>query len=69
MALYYTKPTTNSIIPALLHPDTGQVIAATFEEKEALFREQAFPQALEIDADIDLPEPRNAYNLITELAV
>ena len=45
------------------------MIAAIFKEKEALFKEQAFLQALKIDANIDLLKPRNAYNLITELAV
>jgi hypothetical protein len=44
-------------------------VAATFSEKEALFREQAFPQALESNAEINLLEPRNAYNLIIELTV
>ena len=69
VALRYTKPTTNGTTPALLNPDTGEVVAATFSEKEALFREQAFPQALEGDAEIDLPGPGNAHNLITESTV
>jgi hypothetical protein len=74
VALRYTKPTTYSTTPALLDPDTGQVIVATFEEKEAIFREQAFPQAPEDDPGeafqgIELPGPGNAHNLIAESAV
>jgi hypothetical protein len=45
------------------------VVAAIFSKKEALFREQAFPQALEGDAEIDLLGPGNVYNLITEATV
>jgi hypothetical protein len=44
-------------------------MAVIFSEKEALFREQAFPQALEGDAEINLLGPRNVYNLIIESTV
>ncbi|QGA12366.1 hypothetical protein EYB26_000010 [Talaromyces marneffei] len=45
------------------------VIAATFSEKETLFREQAFPQGLESSAEIELPEPGDVYKLANETAV
>jgi hypothetical protein len=45
------------------------VIAATFGEKEALFREQAFPQASKEDSRMTLPPPSTAHELVSEAVV
>ena len=50
------------------------MIAAIFAEKEAIFREQAFPQALGEDPGesihrMDLPGPGHAHELVTEMTV
>uniref|UniRef100_A0A093V4Z1 Putative RNA-directed DNA polymerase from transposon X-element n=1 Tax=Talaromyces marneffei PM1 TaxID=1077442 RepID=A0A093V4Z1_TALMA len=68
-ALRYTKPNTNGTTPALIDPVSKRVIAATFSEKEILFREQAFPQGPESGAEIELPEPGDAHKLANETAV
>jgi hypothetical protein len=68
-ALRYTKPSANGTTPALIDPESKEVIAATFSEKEALFREQAFPQAPESEALLDLPEPGHAHELVSEMTV
>ena len=41
-ALRYTKSTANGTTPALIDPDSKEVIAATFSEKKALFKKQTF---------------------------
>lgn len=68
-ALRHTKPNNSGTTPALIDPDTKNVIVATFEEKETLFREQAFPLAPGSGAELDLPEPGSAHKLATETAV
>ncbi len=42
-ALRYAKSTASGTTPALIDPVTKDVIAATFKEKETIFRGQAFP--------------------------
>ena len=69
VALRYIKPNASGTTPALIDPNTKKVIAATFEEKEALFREQAFPQAPETDVELELPGPGDAHKLVTETIV
>lgn len=73
-ALRYTKSTSSGTTPALIDPVTKDVIAATFKEKEAIFRGQAFPQAPEqtLGEDIqriELPGPGHAHELATAAAV
>lgn len=73
-SLRNTKPNTNGTTPALIDPVTKKVIAATFSEKEALFKEQAFPHASEQGPEeaihkLDLPGPGNAHKLATEAAI
>lgn len=68
-ALRYTKSSSSGTTPALIDPETKKVIAATFEEKEALFREQAFPQAPESDIWIEAPGVGKAHQMVSETTV
>jgi hypothetical protein len=73
-ALRYTKFMSSGTTLALIDPLSGDVIAATFKEKEAIFRDQAFPQAPEQAPSnniqqIDLPGPGSAHELATEVTV
>jgi hypothetical protein len=76
-ALRYTKQSTSGTTPALIDPESKEVIAATFSEKEALFKEQAFPQAPKQDPIEALQEdfrrapltPGTAHELVSEAAV
>ncbi|EED14170.1 reverse transcriptase, putative [Talaromyces stipitatus ATCC 10500] len=68
-ALRYTKLQTQGTTPALTDEASGEVIAATFSEKEEVFRHRAFPQAPNSNIESQLPEPGSAHKLVNEEAV
>jgi hypothetical protein len=60
-ALRYTQPSTPSYTPAIkIEGVNGQPdrVAATAEEKEAIFMAQAFPPQPGEDGDVDIPDTR-----------
>jgi ribonuclease HI len=65
-ALNYTKPRAEGTTPALKDPTTQELIGTTFEEKERIFRRQAFPQAPESTGELELRGTGNAHELVTE---
>ncbi|EED21750.1 endonuclease/reverse transcriptase, putative [Talaromyces stipitatus ATCC 10500] len=68
-ALRYTKPQTQGTTPALTNEASGEVIAATFSEKEEVFRHRAFPQAPNSNMELQLPERGSAHKLVNEEVV
>ncbi|EED23618.1 reverse transcriptase, putative [Talaromyces stipitatus ATCC 10500] len=55
--------------PALTDEASGEVIAATFSEKEEVFRHRAFPQAPNSNMQLQLPERGSAHKLVNEEVV
>jgi len=64
----YTKPGTTTTTPTL-HGPQGQ-LASSVEEKEALIRETAFPQAPGTDQEIEIPQgSRHDYYYLIKFIV
>ncbi|ODM16959.1 hypothetical protein SI65_07357 [Aspergillus cristatus] len=68
LALKYTKPQDQGTTPTLYRAQGDTQAATTFQEKETLIREAAFPQAPK-DRPVQCPPLGNAHTEATESAV
>ncbi|ODM21086.1 hypothetical protein SI65_04139 [Aspergillus cristatus] len=68
LALKYTKPQDQGTTPTLYRAQGNTQAATTFQEKETLIREAAFPQAPR-DRPVQCPPLGNAHTEATESAV